>query len=376
MKNGCILCGGTGSGKTRTSLTYFIEKDKHKELYVITTAKKRDDGDWIKESKIFGKDFNDVTMHVDSWNCIQKYSDVTGAFFIFDEDRVTGDGPWVNAFKKIAKHNRWILLSATPGDTWNDYAQVFIANGFYKNITDFRRQHVIFNRYSKYPKIDKYVNTKKLDRLRDYICVDIDVERDTKKHQEYIYCDYDKAMYKYVFKNRWNPYDDKPCENISELCYILRKVTNSDVSRLVVVKKLIEEHNRVIIFYNFDYELDALRLLRNDIPIKEWNGHQHDPLPTGKRWAYLVQYTAGAEGWNCVTTDTMIFFSQNYSYKIVEQSEGRIDRMNTKYIDLYYYHLKSKAPIDLAISRALDRKQKFNESRYFSRLTSREKHRV
>lgn len=375
MKNGCILCGGVGSGKSRTALAYFVEMEllKTKKLYIITTARKRDTHEWEEELKIFPQI---KKFEIDSWNNIKKYKDVTGAFFIFDEDRVTGSGVWAKTFVKLSKVNRWIILSATPGDTWMDYIPVFLANGFYRNKTEFLHEHVVFNRYSKFPQVDRFVGTKKLERLRNDILVDMDFKRPTTSHHIDVWCDYDKIIYKSVMKERWNVYEDKPCENISELCYILRKVTNSDVSRLMKVKEILNEHPRVIIFYNFDYELEELKTFRSSTTVAEWNGHSHDPLPVSSKWIYLVQYTAGAEGWNCITTDTMIFFSQNYSYKTMEQSQGRIDRMNTPFKDLYYYHLKSKSPIDLAITRALNRKQKFNESRYFAKLASREKQMV
>lgn len=377
MKNGCILCGGVGSGKSRTALAYFTETEpvKTEKLYIITTARKRDTHEWEDELKIFPRI---KKFEIDSWNNIKKYKDVTGSFFIFDEDRVTGSGVWAKTFVKLSKVNKWIILSATPGDTWMDYIPVFLANGFYRNKTEFLHEHVIFNRYSKFPQVDRFVGTKRLERLRNDILVDMDFKRPTTSHHIDIWCDYDKTIYKSAMKERWDVYKDKPCENISELCYILRKVTNSDVSRLVKVQEITAKINRVIIFYNFDYELELLKSIHYSphTKVAEWNGHKHEPIPKSRTWVYLVQYTAGAEGWNCISTDTMIFFSQNYSYKTMEQSQGRIDRMNTPFKDLYYYHLKSKSPIDLAITRALNRKQKFNESRYFARFDSREKHMV
>ena len=130
--------------------------------------------------------------------------------------------------------------------------------------------------------------------------------------------------------------------------------------------ELAEKHPRMIVFYNFDYELDILKHIYygEDVEIAEWNGHAHQPVPTSEKWIYLVQYNAGAEAWNCITTDTIVFYSQNYSYKIMAQASGRIDRLNTPYIDLHYYHLKSRSGIDLAISRALKDKKKFNERKF------------
>lgn len=386
MHDGCILNGGVGSGKSRTSLFYFFSQYGGKregttyiymnnppDLYIITTAQKRDKMEWEEELILFGLTsqttpplYPNMTVTVDSWNNIQKYKTVKGGFFIFDEQRLVGSGAWVKAFYQIAKSNRWILLSATPGDKWVDYIPVFVANGFYKNKTQFNSEHIIFNRFTSYPSIKGYCNTRKLERLRDSLLVDIEVERETERHNIDIWCDYDRNTYKTVFKRRWDIYKDEPIQQASGLCYVLRRLVNTDSSRAAKVIGIVKEHPKSIIFYNFDYELDILRSL--DYPkgtkIGEWNGHYHQDIPDSKRWVYLVQYTAGSEGWNCIKTDTIIFYSQNYSYKVLEQSRGRIDRLNTAFKDLYYYHLKSKAPIDIAITRAIKQKKKFTERNY------------
>ena len=389
MKNGCILNGGVGSGKSLTSLSYYYLQNggsleflsgkdyipmpnPPKDLYIITTARKRDTFEWEGELSHFllstHEDLNkyDNKVIVDSWNNIQKYKDVEDAFFIFDEQRVVGSGAWVKAFLKIAKKNQWILLSATPGDTWSDYIPVFIANGFYKNKTEFMREHAVFSRFSKYPKIEKYIGTGKLIRQRREILVDMKFERETVQHHYDIYVEYDNKLYKDVMKRRWDIWNDEPIINASGLCYALRKIVNSHESRSTKLLELFETHQKMIVFYNFDYELEILKSLYfgEGVIIAEWNGHKHEPTPTGNRWVYLVQYTAGAEGWNCITTDTIVFYSLNYSYKIMHQSAGRIDRLNTPYKDLYYYYLKSRSGIDLAIERALNDKRKFNESSF------------
>lgn len=380
LRNGNILCGGVGSGKSRTALFYYFKEqggwiDKNgyspmkepKKLHIITTARKRDTLEWEGELVPFLIDPKDVV--IDSWNNIGKYKEITNAFFIFDEQRVVGSGEWVKSFLKIARGNNWILLSATPGDCWSDYIPVFIANGFYKNRSEFIREHIIYKPFSKFPQIDRYVNTGRLIRLRSRILVDMDFDRQTVSHHEDVYCTYNISTYKDVMRNRWDIYRNEPITNASGLCYILRRVVNEDESRQIALLDIVADHPRVIVFYNFDYERDILKSITyiNDgdcLDIAEWSGHAHQPVPDSEKWVYLVQYTAGCEGWNCIKTDTIVFYSQNYSYKTMEQASGRIDRLNTPYKDLYYYHIKSRSGIDLAISKALNQKKKFNEGKF------------
>ena len=390
MKNGCILCGGVGSGKSLTALAYYYlqndgdsnclstgsnyvpMKNPPKDLYIITTAHKRDILEWEGELTHFLLSTNQESnlyhnkVVVDSWNNIGKYVDITDAFFIFDEQRVIGSGAWVKAFLKITKCNDWVLLSATPGDTWQDYIPVFLANGFYKNKTEFVREHIIYSRFTKYPKVDRYLNTGRLIRLRNSILINMDFKRKAVVHHEDVYVKYDIEKYKDVLRTRWDPYKNEPIANAGGLCYVWRKIVNTDESKQIALLEIFEKHPRVIVFYNFDYELEILKTLYygENVEIAEWNGHKHQLIPQSDSWVYLVQYIAGSEAWNCIVTDTIIFYSQNYSYKVMTQAAGRTDRLDTPYTDLYYYHLKSRSGIDLAIGRALSQKKKFNETRF------------
>lgn len=386
MKNGCILCGNVGSGKSITAIAYYfqlnggsIENDIYQpmkkqpmDLYIITTARKRDTLEWegdLAPFLLYPKDKKSLYSNkivIDSWNNIKKYSDVENAFFIFDEQRVVGNGAWVKKFLKITKSNKWVLLSATPGDTWQDYIPVFIANGFYKNRTAFSREHIVYSRFTKYPKIDKYINTGKLIRYRNDILVTMESKRRANKNHIDIYTEYDKTIYKDITKRRWDIYNDQPIINAAGLCYIWRRVVNSDDSKQRALLEIFEKHNKVIIFYNFNYELDILLDLYygKGVSVAQWNGKAHEPIPKSKKWVYLVQYAAGSEGWNCIETDTVIFYSPNYSYKAMKQAAGRIDRLNTPFEELYYYTLKTHSPIDVAIGRALKHKKKFNEASF------------
>lgn len=390
MHNGCILVGGVGSGKSRTALAYFwkyvTDRMRYpKDLYIITTARKRDSLDWEGECVYFGIDPHNedsrspVHLTVDSWNNLHKYTEVENAFFIFDEQRVVGYGAWTKSFLKVCRRNRWILLSATPGDTWMDYIPVFIANGFYRNKTEFITRHVIYSRFSKYPKVERYIDIERLEECKRKVLVEMNFTHSMESHVELVECEFDSHALMRVYRGRWNIFENKPIQQAGEWCYLMREVVNRDCTRVEKILNIFEKRHRLIIFYNFDYELEVLRDGLTDCygtvaecVIREYNGHKHEPLPTGNRWIYLVQYNAASEAWNCITTDTIVFYSLNYSYKIMEQASGRIRRMNSPYSHLYYYVLYSKSVIDKSILTALKNKKDFNASRMYRKHFDKE----
>lgn len=399
MHNGCCVRGGVGTGKSRVALFYYWTQvsqgsvrvngkgnwgpaRKTIPLYIITTAKKRDDSykrdlEWAEELSEFGFDTHvgssfkqGIPVRIDSWNNIAAYSEVKDAFFIFDEQRLVGSGAWVKAFLKIAKANQWIVLSATPGDVWMDYAPIFIANGWYKNRTEFIRRHVVYNTYGGFAKIDHYVETRHLESLRRRVLVDMPYDKQTIRHIQNVIVDYDSDEYKRITVDRWHVQEKRPIRDVQEMFGLMRKLVNTNCSRYAALMQLMEKHDKLIVFYNFNYELDMLRILSLScmMPKAEWNGHKHEEIPNTDHWLYLVQYTAGAEGWNCIETNAMVFWSLNYSYKINEQAKGRIDRINTPFKDLYYYIFRSNSSIDNAIAKAIAMKKSFNETSYLKKM--------
>lgn len=364
LKSGNILLGDVGTGKTLTSLVFYRSYFLSRPLYVITTAKKRDSKDWEAEANLIG--INDIS--VDSWNNIRKYANVTDAFFIFDEQKVSGFGPWSKTFINLAKRNKWILLSATPGDVWIDYMAVFIANGFYRNKTDFVRQHVVYSRFTKYPKIQRYINEDKLLYLRKQIVVPMRKQLKTERKDHYYICQYNKVDYDKALKNRWDIYKDEPIQNVPRLMQVIRKVVNSDEDRIRKATDILKNNSRVIVFYNYNYELAILEDICATLgkTYSQWNGHKHEEIPKDDEWVYICHY-ASAEGWNCIETNVVLFYSLNYSYKVMEQAKGRIDRVNTNYILLHYHFLMSKSSVDNAILKALKTKKIFNEASFLEK---------
>ena len=359
LQSGKVLVGGVGSGKSRVGASWALSQADESKIIVITTARKRDSLEWEGEFAALGADFEEVT--IESWNNISKFDDCCLNVFIFDEQRVVGSGAWVKSFLKIAENNQWILLSATPGDVWLDYVPLFIANGYYKNRTEFAERHIVWDRFAKYPKVKRYLDTGLLEARRSKILVPMPAERHTRRNRSYIPMEYDKEIYESIAKKRVDPWTEEPYRNAAGVCYGLRKCVNSDRSRVDHIRLVARKRKKLIVFYNFNYERDILLELRDEFTVAEWNGHNHEPIPSTDSWVYLVQYTAGAEGWNCVETDTIVFYSLNYSWKILEQAEGRIDRINTPFTDLHYFYFFSESGIDSAIQKAVQEKGVFNE---------------
>lgn len=369
LHNGAILWGETGDGKSLVGVAYYLEKEAPKDVYVITTAKKRNSKDWETEFAKLGVGREAIpgysgSLQVDSWNNIGNYRGITEGFFIFDEQRLVGNGHWTDTFLRIAKNNRWILLSATPGDTWLDYIPVFIANGYYKNRTEFKREHVVYNTHTRFPKVERYIGLNRLVRQRNELLVEMPYRKHTVRHSAEVLVDYDRDLFEKVAKRRWNVFEERPLRDVSELFMVMRKVVNSSPTRLKAIQDLMKKHPRLIVFYNFDFELEILLSLVSLVPTYQYNGHRHDQIPSGDRWLYLVQYAAGSEGWNCTTTDAVCFYSMTYSYKQWHQAHGRIDRLNTPYLELYYYTLTTESIIDQGITKALKNKKSFNESHF------------
>ena len=371
IKNRTVLYGGVGTGKSVTVLAYYLKKEAPKDIYVITTAKKRDSLEWEADAVGFGiSKHRDLTpkhlgvITVDSWNNVSKYVGVEDAFFIFDEQRLVGTGAWVKAFQKIARNNNWVMLTATPGDTWMDYVPIFVANGFFKNASQFKREHVVYAPYSKFPKIVRYMGTRTLEKYRNIILVEMPYSKHTERIIDEVIVSYDKDLMKKVLVDRWHVFEERPIRDVAEMFHVMRKVVNSDPSRLESLRELLRRHQRVIVYYSFNYELDILRTLQDEFVVAEWNGHRKHPIPDTDSWVYLVQYVSGAEGWNCTSTDTMVFYSLTYSYKNFEQAQGRIDRLNTPFTQLFYYIFLSNSEIDFGVRKSLAEKRLFNERKW------------
>lgn len=364
MHDGCVLLGRTGSGKTMTALGYWLKVHAQQDLYVVTTPAKRDAMEWEGDSAKLGQYL--PPERVVSWNKIKDFEYLESAFVVFDEQRVSGSGKWVKSFLKIAKSNDWILLSATPGDVWIDWLPLFIANGFYRTRTQFTDRHVIWDPHTRYPRIKRYIEEDRLERCQEAICVYLASPNPISRmvHDELV--SYDSRKYAEVTRKRWNPFEVRPMMDAGELCRVQRRIVLENVCREEALERLLKGHPRALVFYSYNYELEAIKAVceRLGRSYGQRNGHRHDPVPVSKEpWVYIVQYQS-ADAWNCISTNIAILYSLPYSWRQQEQAMGRIDRMNTPFDELHYYRLMTDSTIDNAILACLDRKETFNERVY------------
>lgn len=364
MHDGCVLLGRTGSGKTMTALGYWLKVHAQQDLYVVTTPAKRDAMEWEGDSAKLGQYL--PPERVVSWNKIKDFEYLESAFVVFDEQRVSGSGKWVKSFLKIAKRNDWILLSATPGDVWIDWLPLFIANGFYRTRTQFTDRHVIWDPHTRYPRIKRYIEEDRLERCQEAICVYLASPNPISRmvHDELV--SYDSRKYAEVTRKRWNPFEVRPMMDAGELCRVQRRIVLENVCREEALERLLKGHPRALVFYSYNYELEAIKAVceRLGRSYGQRNGHRHDPVPVSKEpWVYIVQYQS-ADAWNCISTNIAILYSLPYSWRQQEQAMGRIDRMNTPFDELHYYRLMTDSTIDNAILACLDRKETFNERVY------------
>ena len=363
LHSGSVLYGATGSGKSLTGLAYYMRCWSHLDLYIITTSKKRNAGEWEEEIAKLGCP---PPKAIDSWNRLKNYRMVSDAFFLFDEHKVGGHGKWAQSMITIAKKNKWILLTATPGDVWDDYASIFIANEFVKNKTTWNEDFCIFDRISKYPKIIGYQREDVLKNMRDAVLVPMEYQSE-KVPIPYVIpykVDHEEEAYVLARRKSLRHPEMRAFRNTSAMFAYMRMNLPDKESKIQALADVLKKEPKAIIFYNFTpekYEIENAARQVN-IPFFQYNGQIKDNVPDGDTWVYAVQYTAGAEAWNCITCRTVIFYSMNYSYKVMTQAKGRIDRCNSPFDELhYYYFISPDFEIDQEILNALTRKEKFNE---------------
>lgn len=361
MHNGCILCGGVGAGKSLTSLGYIDKVYPSGTVYIITPARKRNTGEWFDD--IRKNDMDETRFVVDSWNNLSKYKDVKDAFFLFDEQKVSGKGTWAKSLIRIAKSNQWILLSATPGDTYDDYATVLIANGFVRNRTTWYDEYCVTKSQPFFHIVD-HKNKDVIDMMIRRIFIKMDYQSDKKRIERVIPIQARSAgEEKEILMTHKAPGAQMPFTTFAAAIAYVRMNCYDKSKKTEALRKIIEKHKKIIVFYNFlseKLEIERAAIDAN-VTINFYNGQRHDPIPDTDEWVYGVQYNSGAEAWNCITTNAMVFYSPNYSYKTMEQAHGRIDRVNSPYECLYYYMLLNELNIDNKVMNALSSKKDFNE---------------
>lgn len=141
-----------------------------------------------------------------------------------------------------------------------------------------------------------------------------------------------------------------------------RQLCNSKDKQQAFIDLINSINDRVVVFYNFDSELDTLKTLVKDRPIAEVNGHTNTEqiYHDNDNCVLFVQYQAGARGLNLQDGNKIIYYSLTLSSDLFEQSKKRIHRIGTKY-PCFYWILQTKDSVEESIYKSLNRQEDYNE---------------
>ncbi|CUO59524.1 DEAD/DEAH box helicase [Clostridium paraputrificum] len=157
--------------------------------------------------------------------------------------------------------------------------------------------------------------------------------------------------YKKFVKNRLIEIDGKELvgdTSLTKLLYQRQLASQYNSNKTTMLRDLLESTNdRVIIFYNFNEELEKIEdmCIRMERPVSVVNGQRKDLKCYEKDQdsVTLIQYQAGAMGLNLQKANKIIYFSLPLSSELFEQSKKRIHRIGQKNSCFYYYLITERS---------------------------------
>ena len=249
------------------------------------------------------------------------------------------------------KPSHTILLSGTPTDGKYEflYSQLRLLGW---KIT----KTAYYNRYIKtelrsyggpmFRVVTGYKNVSELKaKLKEYGAVFAKAEEVIKLPEKTFIKEYSTVSsdYKKFMKDRIIKIDDKELTGDSTLSkrlyarMLCSAYSKDKISRLIDLVN--STSDRVIIFYNFNTELEALRKVLFDRTISIVNGQVKDlkAYENNDNSVTLIQYQAGAMGLNLQMANRIIYFSLPERSELFEQSKARICRIGQE--KQCYYHI-------------------------------------
>ena len=243
-----------------------------------------------------------------------------------------------------------ILLSGTPtsGKYEKLWSQMHLL-GWNINKQLFLSQYCVWGKtHDGYPIIVGYKNEDRLKRkMREFGCIFMKTEEVIDlPMQNFIDVKVKETKeYRYFKKNRVITIGDKELigdTTLTNLLYQRMLCGSYNQDKLDALKDLIDStEDRLIIFYNFNDELEAIKLLCDDRPISVVNGSKKDLQAYNEcsNSITLVQYQSGSMGLNLQLANKIIYFTPTLSSELFEQSKKRIHRIGQEQ-PCFYYLLK------------------------------------
>lgn len=153
---------------------------------------------------------------------------------------------------------------------------------------------------------------------------------------------------------------------LTKMLYERQLCGHYNEDKLKAFEDLVESTNdRLIVFYNFTAELDALTDIACELNRKFSlvNGFdkQLDNYETVNDSITFIQYQAGAMGLNLQKANKIVYFSPPLSSELFEQSKKRIHRIGQKK-SCFYYKLICKGSIEEKIYKTLEMRKDYTEA--------------
>lgn len=372
-----IIAADTGTGKTMMAIHHYLKHNTGEPLLILAPPQKIKEGGWQRELDFVASHYNiEIPYDIISYGVLSKrWKEYKDWFLVMDECHYVKNPTSQRgkaAINLTKQSTNFLLLSATPSSNgWGDTIAYMIMFGYYKNKTQFLKEHAVYNRidYGNGPVnvVSDYRDQEKLQKLYQSFsiklakedCLDLPPLVFEKVHfkpsKEYNIIKKDRVLGEELF------------DNISKLQHGLRFYANQ-ADKLKYTEMLLEgTEENVIIFYNYKQENEELKKIAKKLKKKvfEVSGSKTN-LPDKEKWTSLknsvtiVQYQAGAAGIELQYANIVIFHTPTYSYQDYEQALGRAYRNGqTKKVTVYQYITKNT--IETSIYQALAAKKDFTE---------------
>ena len=394
-----LLPIGAGTGKTYIAIHTSAMIDKEAHLIVVCPKGKHEERDWDKSID----SYNEVTGSNLTYQTITygKTRNPKNMKPIYDRVKISKKGiliiDEVHAIKGVTTgqaqacidlaNNSNILkilgLSATDiPNTPFDAAAYLIMNGLYRNITHFKKTHVV-RTHPEYhnpiyenendiknlelykqniQKTSVYVDTSKiLPKVDNYYAL-LDLYTDTKyieplfNDDKHPFNDKKKRTSVGHYNQSIRYWRDKWYESSKESTMMLRRIVAKDPIRKLtlynILNKLLNtnDEKHIIVIYKFKCELEAIAdvcsKINYDFEFRQINGNKKQLAKSKKKKSIIaLQYQAGGAGIELQYAPTSIFYGPTDSYQDFEQVKGRNVRrfMNCK---IEHYYISTKNRID------------------------------